>query len=99
MIVHETLVHGRCPINGIWDYYLLRIRIDSDEFVRAEDIEEAADFVRGKPLSQEDMAKQIHQSLPACCSVEMRGRHGQNCGTTVILHNEPEPAFSTSENA
>lgn len=76
------------------DYYLLRVSIAGDDFVRVEDIEEAADFVRGKPMTQEAMAKQILRSLPACCTVEIRGRHGQNCGTTVVLTKQPEPAFS-----
>lgn len=83
MIVHETLVHGRCPINGSWDYYTLEVRTDG--FIKCEDIEAACDLVRGSELTQEAMAEQLREKLPGDCIIVLRGRHGQNTSTTVEL--------------
>jgi ribonuclease I len=83
MNVHETTIHGRCPINAQWDYYTLRV--ETEEFIRAEDIEEMCDFVRGKSMPQEQIAAELRATLPAHCRIELRGRHGQNCQTTVTL--------------
>lgn len=80
---HETTVHGKCPINSKWDYYTLVVT--TTEFIRCEDIEEICDFVRGKTMSQEEMASHLRATLPHHCSIELRGRHGQNCKTTVTL--------------
>lgn len=81
MIVHETMVHGKCPINGAWDYYTLEVRTDG--FVKCEDIEAACDQVRGSEKTQEDMAYELRELLPADCVLVLRGRHGQNVSTMV----------------
>jgi hypothetical protein len=83
MIVHKTMVHGRCPINGSWDYYTLEVR--TDEFVRCEDIEEACDSVRGSEQTQERMAYELREKLPSHCVLVLQGRHGQNVQTMVEL--------------
>ncbi|TWU19874.1 hypothetical protein [Allorhodopirellula heiligendammensis] len=94
MNTHETTIHGRCPINSVWDYYTLRVT--TDRFVRVEDIEEMADLVRGKAMCQEDIAKELRTTLPAHCTVEVIGRHGQNCETVVRLEAHADHAFSAS---
>lgn len=81
MIVHETMVHGRCPINGAWDYYTLEVR--TDDFVKCEDIEQACNVVRGSDMTQEQMAEALREELPGHCIMVLRGRHGQNVATMV----------------
>lgn len=83
MIVHTTTVHGRCPLNGSWDYYTLEVRTDG--FVKCEDIEAACDLVRGGEITQEDMANELRETLPADCVIVLRGRHGQNVATLVEI--------------
>lgn len=83
MIVHETILHGRCPINGSWDYYTLEVRTDG--FIKCEDIEAACDQVRGSELTQEGIAEQLRELIPSDCVIVLRGRHGQNIATIVEL--------------
>ena len=83
MNVHRTTLHGKCPLNGSWDYY--ELEVSTEEFFRVEELEELCDFVRGKSMSQEEMAKQLRPTLPSHCSMVLRGRHGQNCETEVRL--------------
>ena len=81
IVLHKTMVHGRCPINDSWDYYILEVRTDG--FVKCEDIEDACDTVRGKSMTQEDMAIKLRSLIPSHCSLSLRGRHGQNTRTVV----------------
>ena len=85
MIVHTTTVHGRCPINGSWDYYELEVRTDG--FVKCEDIEAACDRVRGSEMTQEAMAEELRlaDEIPSDCVIVLRGRHGQNVSTLVEI--------------
>jgi hypothetical protein len=83
MIVHSTMIHGRCPINGSWDYYDVEVRTDT--FVKCEDIEAACDQVRGSELTQEAMAEELRERLPVDCVLIVRGRHGQNIETMVEI--------------
>lgn len=62
MNTYNTLVHGRGPIKRGWDYYTLEIV--SDETILCEEIERAANIVRGATMTQEKMAKQIAELLP-----------------------------------
>ena len=82
-IKHETTVHGKCPINENWDYYTLTI--ETEEFVRAEALEELCDFCRGKQWTQEEMAKQLRAIMPSHCSLTLNGRHTQNMTTSVCI--------------
>lgn len=83
MVVHKTIVHGKCPINGLWDYYELEVRTSG--FVRCEDIEIACNRIRGSEMTQEQMAEELRESreIPSDCVILLRGRHGQNVETLV----------------
>lgn len=83
MVIHETKIHGKCPINGSWDYYVLTIRTDG--FVRCEDIESVCDKVRGSLMTQEDMANELRELIPSHCTMTLHGNHGQNVATVVEL--------------
>jgi len=83
MIIHKTMIHGRCPVNGMWDYYTLEVRTDG--FIKCEDIESACDNVRGSYLTQEAIAEHLREELPADCVLCLRGRHGQNVDTIVEI--------------
>ena len=83
MIVHKTLAHGKCPINGFWDYYEVEVR--TDDFIKCEEIEAACDAVRGLELTQEEIANNIRERLPGHCVLVVRGRHGQNTETMIEL--------------
>lgn len=79
---YKTNVHGRCPIDRRWDYYLLEI--SSLEFIKCEDIEAVCDIVRGATMTQENIAAQLRKSLPDTCSFVLSGTHS-NVATTVRL--------------
>lgn len=83
MITHKTMIHGKCPINGAWDYYEVTVRTES--FIKCEDIEAVCDQVRGKGITQEEMAEELRELLPQDCSLTVRGRHGQNTQTMIEL--------------
>ena len=80
--VHETTVHGRCPINSNWDYYTLMVT--TEEFMLVDDIDEMCDFVRGKAMTQEEIADNLRATLPSHCKIELRGQHGQNFRTVTF---------------
>lgn len=77
------MVHGRCPINGSWDYYELDVQ--TTEFVKCEEIEFACDQVRGSELTQESIADELKCLLPSSCKLILQGRHGQNISTTIEI--------------
>jgi NADPH-dependent 7-cyano-7-deazaguanine reductase QueF len=83
MIIHTSMIHGRCPINGNWDYYTVEIR--TDDFVDVADLECVLNDVRGSKKTQEDIAFEIREKVPAHCIVVLRGRHSQNTETMVEL--------------
>lgn len=72
MNTYNTLIHGRCPIKRMWDYYTLEII--SEEEILCEQIERAANIVRGATMTQEKMAKQISELLPGV-TFKMIGVH------------------------
>lgn len=81
--MHTSTVHGRCPLNQNWDYYEVEIRTDG--FIDVAALEVMLDSVRGKYLTQEDMAHVLRELIPADCIIVMRGRHSQNTTTMVEL--------------
>lgn len=81
MITHKTMLHGRCPINDSWDYYVLTV--STAEFIACEEIEAACNAVRGLELTQEAMAARLRELLPVHCMMQLSGRHGQNCKTSI----------------
>lgn len=81
-IEHSSIVHGKCPVNGRWDYY--EVSIQTNEFLEVSEMEETLDFVRGSKKTQEDIAKEISLSLPYHCKVTLAGRHSQNTRTVVV---------------
>lgn len=83
MIVHESIIHGRCPLNGNWDYYEVEIR--TDDFVDIAELEAAFDKVRGSEKTQEDIANELRELIPGSCSLVIRGRHSQNTKTLIEL--------------
>ena len=90
MILHETIVHGRCPLNDQWDYY--DVDIETDEFIDVHKLEEILNDVRGLREVQEDIARRIAGMLRSkgfqTCHVTVTGRHSQNMQTTVTLTTE-----------
>ena len=83
MNVHETKIHGKCPINGSWDYY--DVTVFTKEFLACEELEELCDFVRGKTLEQERIAEQLHSTIAVKHKLIVEGMHGQNSVLTVQL--------------
>lgn len=83
MIVHRSTIHGRCPLNHAWDYYEVEIR--TDDFVDVKELEAAMDSVRGSTQTQEDIANELRDKIPASCVLVVRGRHSQNTSTLVEL--------------
>ena len=80
-VKHKSIVHGKCPINGRWDYY--EVNVETEEFLEISELEELLDFVRGGNKTQEQMASDIALSLPYSCTVTLTGRHSQNTETVV----------------
>lgn len=81
-VTHRTTVHGKCHINGSWDYY--DVEITTDQFIKVEDIESRLDLeVRGKMEPQETLAERIAKAFPSHCKITVVGRHSQNTLTTV----------------
>lgn len=80
-VKHESIIHGKCPINGRWDYY--EVIVETEEFVEISELEELLDFHRGTNRTQEDLAKNIALQLPYSCNVKLSGRHSQNTKTVV----------------
>ena len=82
MIRHSSMVHGKCPVNGRWDYY--QVDVETKEFLEVSELEEVLDFVRGTSKTQEEIAKNISMTLPYKCKITVVGRHSQNTETVVI---------------
>lgn len=80
---HVSTVHGKCPINGNWDYY--SVKIMSREFIKVEDVEDILNEVRGTENTQEKMAAAIKQKVGPLFDVSVSGRHSQNTETRVDL--------------
>jgi len=84
---HTTMIHGTCPINDSQDYY--ELQVDCDFFLSAEEVELAANVVRGKTMTQEAMATAIYDDIYAGLpdrkgvQITLIGRHGQNVATEV----------------
>lgn len=80
-IKHSSTIHGKCPINGKWDYY--EVVVETEEFMEISELEELLDSYRGTNKTQEDLAKNIALQLPYSCNVKLSGRHSQNTNTVV----------------
>ena len=78
---HTTTIHARCPYQPVWDYY--QVEFTSEEFVQCEELEAAADFVRGMKTTQEDVADRLRMHLKSHVSIKVVGRHGANCLTEI----------------
>ena len=76
--IHTTMIHARCPINGSWDYYTLRIV--TERFMKCEDLDAIANGQRGAGKTQERLADDIALMLPTHCKLSLTGQHGQNQG-------------------
>lgn len=83
MIIHKSIIHGRCPINSNWDYYEVEVR--TDDFVDVAELEAAFDKVRGAAQTQEDIANELRELIPASATLVMRGRHSQNTESMIEL--------------
>lgn len=83
MIVHTTTIHGSCPLNGQWDYYDVEVR--TDDFLDVAELERCFDSVRGSTNTQEDIAFQLREIIPASATLIVRGRHSQNTSTMIEL--------------
>lgn len=82
---HKTMVHNKCP-NGCWDYFT--VEVATDKMIWAEDIEKAADTVRGGTRTQEQLAKAVHGELKAFdpdVTIVVTGQHGQNVRSVVTV--------------
>jgi hypothetical protein len=78
---HKSFVHGKCPINGRWDYY--EVVVCTDDFVEVSELEDVLDSIRGTNKTQEELAKYISLSLPYSCVITLHGRHSQNTKTSI----------------
>ena len=74
--IHKTMIHARCPINGSWDYYVLRV--STDQFIKCEDLDSIANGQRGACETQERLADDLASLLPSHCKLSLTGQHGQN---------------------
>jgi NADPH-dependent 7-cyano-7-deazaguanine reductase QueF len=88
MNTHKAIVHGKCPINGSWDYY--NVTIKTNQFVETEYVDGVMNAVRGQEITQETMASQIFDKLRWASKLEnfkmsLVGRHGQNNELAVEL--------------
>lgn len=83
MIVHTSTIHGKCPLNGMWDYYSVEVR--TDEFLDVSELEASLNSVRGSCATQEDIAYQLREIIPSHCVLILRGRHSQNTSSMVEL--------------
>lgn len=91
-VTFSSEIHGRCPINGAWDYYGVEIVSDGSCFIAAEKIEEILDCVRGVDDTQEDIVEAIcdcltseltNEQYESLISLSIEGRHGQNMHVEV----------------
>lgn len=86
MNIHKTTIHGSCPINGLWDYY--ELKIETSEFIACEDLDSFTNDVRGSELTQEDIANCLRDYLKSklkTFTLSLTGTHGQNQHLTVRL--------------
>jgi|GEM_PF-6053535 len=61
--VYTATIHAQCPVDDSWDYY--SVVITSKHEIRCETITEALNQVRGRKLTQENVAQSIDQRLDA----------------------------------
>ena len=81
MNTHKTLIHGRCPLNGCWDYY--EVWFQTEEFVDVAEIEHTCDSIRGNTKTQEQMADFLKERFSAC-RITVTGRHTSNTHTECV---------------
>lgn len=81
---YATKLHGKCPVARNWDYYELEIY--SCNAIMCEEIERAANIVRGATMTQEKMAKQFSELLPGV-SFKITGFHS-NVKTEVVYDSD-----------
>jgi len=73
----------------VWDYYTAIV--ETLGFMRVEELEEACEQVRGMEATQEDIANALHAAIKkkpgegVGFRLTVKGQHGQNCTTTVML--------------
>ena len=92
MNTHKTIIHAKCPINGLWDYY--DVILTTPCFIKAEDVDAAANKVRGFIRTQEEIAEDLFKEFDLRLgdfTLTVSGRHGQNVQTTV--EHSKEAAF------
>ena len=80
-INHQTTVHARCPYLPVWDYYT--VTFSTSSFLKVETLEKACETVRGKKITQEQLAKKLAKKMPAGVKVTVVGMHGANCRSEV----------------
>jgi len=76
MNIYKTVLHAKCPINGEWDYY--ELKIETEDFIKCEDLEKIANGFRGCLMTQEDIADRLASRFGANCKIVLVGNHGQN---------------------
>lgn len=83
MNTHKTKLHGRCPYAPHWDYY--ELTVTTDQFIKVEEIEVAANLCRGLEMTQEAMAEQLRMLLPKHAKLCLVGLHANGVLTEVTL--------------
>ena len=78
---HTITIHARCPYQPVWDYY--EATFTSRRFIQCEELEAAAEDVRGANTTQEGIASRLREILPSHVSIKVVGRHGANCLTEI----------------
>lgn len=86
LVKHQFTVHAICPFIAdrvVWDYYTVTVELTAVVDVHA--IERVMDGVRGKRLSQEDIAELIARCLKIFVTgvLTVDGRHSANSRTVV----------------
>ena len=81
-VKHSAIIHARCPLQPTWDYY--DVTIIPMSFLDVRDLECILDEVRGKEMTQEDIAVALAAVLPNC-TIQITGKHTANTNTTVTV--------------
>lgn len=80
---HREMIHARCPVEPVWDYY--EVEVIADQLVRVETVRAAVAAEAGKETYQEDLTQRLATAIGA--RVTTTGMH-RTTRTTVTC----EPA-------
>ena len=81
---HTFQIHALCPLvqHTQWDYY--DVCVETNTIVDVHYLETVMNAVRGKKLTQEEIAIEIKKQLPIDCQVKIFGMHSQSSKSVVF---------------